>query len=65
MALKFVSRQKNLESVRENKEEVTKDDVIVSLMADLQQEQDKDSEIVITQLHGKVSVWTFIFPLFK
>ena len=35
-------------------EEVKKDDVIVSLLADLQQEQDKDSETVISQLQEKV-----------
>ena len=51
-SVKAPGRKKRLE--RETKKSVTFDEVIVSIMADLQQQQDKESEIVIQQLPEKV-----------
>ena len=51
--MKLTSRQRNLEIQRPG-EEVSKHDVIVTLLADLQQEQDKESEILMALLPDKV-----------
>ena len=51
--MKLTSRQRNLELQRPG-EELSKDDVIVTLLADLQQEQDKESEVLMTLLPDKV-----------
>ena len=50
---KIVNRQKYLETSQD--EVVEKDDVIVSLLADLQQEQDQESEKLVNELQDKVS----------
>lgn len=50
---KIVNRQKYLETSQG--EVVEKDDVIVSLLADLQQEQDQESEKLVNDLQDKVS----------
>ena len=50
---KIVNRQKYLETSQD--EVVEKDDVIVSLLADLQQEQDQESEKLVNDLQNKVS----------
>ena len=55
--MKLTSRQRNLEIQRPG-EEVSKHDVIVTLLADLQQEQDKESEILMTLLPDKVRCYT-------
>lgn len=49
---KVVNRQKYLELSQE--ETVKKDDVIVSLLADLQQEQDQESERLVNEMQDKV-----------
>lgn len=49
---KVVNRQKYLETTQE--EAVEKDDVIVSLLADLQQEQDQESEKLVNEMQDKV-----------
>lgn len=49
---KVVNRQKYLELSQE--ETVKKDDVIVSLLADLQQEQDQESEKLVNEMQDKV-----------
>lgn len=49
--LKLVSRRKLLQSTRS---EVTVDEVIVSIMADLQLHQDKESEAIMQTLPDKV-----------
>lgn len=51
--MKLTSRQRNLELQRPG-EEISRHDVIVTLLADLQQEQDKESEILIRLLPDKV-----------
>lgn len=51
--MKLTSRQRNLELQRPG-EDVSKNDVIVTLLADLQQEQDKESEILMSLLPDKV-----------
>lgn len=53
--MKLTSRQRNLELQRPG-EEVSRDDVVVTLLADLQQEQDKESEILIRLLPDKVTI---------
>ena len=50
---KVVNRQKYLETSQDGV--VEKDDVIVSLLADLQQEQDQESEKLVNDLQDKVS----------
>ena len=50
---KIVNRQKYLETSQDGV--VEKDDVIVSLLADLQQEQDQESEKLVNDLQDKVS----------
>ena len=50
--MKLISRLRNLEIQRPG-EEVTKHDAIITLMADLQQEQDKESEILMALLPDK------------
>ena len=50
---KIVNRQKYLETSQDGV--VEKDDVIVSLLADLQQEQDQESEKLVNGLQDKVS----------
>ena len=50
---KIVNRQKYLETSQDGV--VEKDDVIVSLLADLQQEQDQESEKLVNELQDKVS----------
>ncbi len=55
--MKLTSRQRNLEIQRPG-EEVSKHDVIVTLLADLQQEQDKESEILMALLPDKVRCYT-------
>ena len=50
---KIVNRQKHLETSQDGV--VEKDDVIVSLLADLQQEQDQESEKLVNDLQDKVS----------
>ena len=49
---KIVNRQKYLETSQDGV--VAKDDVIVSLLADLQQEQDQESEKLVNDLQDKV-----------
>lgn len=49
---KIVNRQKYLETSQDGV--VEKDDVIVSLLADLQQEQDQESEKLVNELQDKV-----------
>ena len=51
--MKLTSRLRNLE-IQKPGEEVTKHDAIITLMADLQQEQDKESEILMALLPDKV-----------
>lgn len=51
--LKIVNRQKFLETSEDGV--VEKDDVIVSLLADLQQEQDQESEKLVNDLQDKVT----------
>ena len=51
---KVVNRQKYLE-ISQN-EAVQKDDVIVSLLADLQQEQDQESEKMVNEMQDKVAI---------
>ena len=51
---KIVNRQKYLETSQDGV--VEKDDVIVSLLADLQQEQDQESEKLVNELQDKVSL---------
>lgn len=55
---KVVNRQKYLELSQE--ETVKKDDVIVSLLADLQQEQDKESEKLVNEMQDKVCYVSFV-----
>ena len=50
---KIVNRQKYLETSQDSV--VEKDDVIVSLLADLQQEQDQESEKLVNDLQDKVN----------
>lgn len=50
---KVVNRQKFLEITQEGP--VEKDDVIVSLLADLQQEQDQESEKLVNEMQDKVN----------
>lgn len=50
---KIVNRQKFLETSQDGV--VEKDDVIVSLLADLQQEQDQESEKLVNDLQDKVT----------
>ena len=57
--MKLTSRQRNLELQRPG-EEVSRHDVIVTLLADLQQEQDKESEILIRLLPDKVPMKVFV-----
>ena len=51
---KVVNRQKYLEITREGEQAVERDDVIVSLLADLQQEQDQESEKLVNEMQDKV-----------
>ena len=50
---KTVNRQKHLEASQDGA--VEKDDVIVSLLADLQQEQDQESEKLVNEMQDKVT----------
>lgn len=50
---KVVNRQKYLET-QDEEQAVEKDDVIVSLLADLQQEQDQESEKLVNEMQDKV-----------
>jgi len=52
---KVVNRQKYLEITQEEEQAVEKDDVIVSLLADLQQEQDQESEKLVNEMQDKVT----------
>ena len=56
---KIVNRQKYLETSQDGV--VEKDDVIVSLLADLQQEQDQESEKLVNELQDKVRFKPFTF----
>jgi len=49
-----VNRQKYLEITQDEEQTVEKDDVIVSLLADLQQEQDQESERLVNEMQDKV-----------
>ena len=51
---KVVNRQKYLEITQDGEQTVEKDDVIVSLLADLQQEQDQESEKLVNEMQDKV-----------
>ena len=51
---KVVNRQKYLEITQDEEQTVEKDDVIVSLLADLQQEQDQESERLVNEMQDKV-----------
>ena len=53
-ALKIVTRQHKLETDNDGVP-TSKDDVIVSIMADLQQQQDQESERVLKEIVEKVS----------
>jgi hypothetical protein len=55
-AVKFVNRKNYLQKSCEEEGAVPRDDVIISLLADLQQEQDKESEIAIGTMQDKVCV---------
>lgn len=52
---KVVNRQKYLEITEDKEQAVEKDDVIVSLLADLQQEQDQESEKLVNEMQDKVT----------
>lgn len=52
---KVVNRQKYLEITEDKEQAVKKDDVIVSLLADLQQEQDQESEKLVNEMQDKVT----------
>ena len=52
---KVVNRQKYLETTQDGEQAVEKDDVIVSLLADLQQEQDQESEKLVNEMQDKVT----------
>ena len=52
---KVVNRQKYLEINKDGEQAVEKDDVIVSLLADLQQEQDQESEKLVNEMQDKVT----------
>lgn len=52
---KVVNRQKYLEITEDREQAVEKDDVIVSLIADLQQEQDQESEKLVNEMQDKVT----------
>lgn len=52
---KVVNRQKYLEITEDKGQAVEKDDVIVSLLADLQQEQDQESEKLVNEMQDKVT----------
>lgn len=52
---KVVNRQKYLEITQDGEQAVEKDDVIVSLLADLQQEQDQESEKLVNEMQDKVT----------
>lgn len=52
---KVVNRQKYLEITEDGEQAVEKDDVIVSLLADLQQEQDQESEKLVNEMQDKVT----------
>ena len=54
-AFKIVNRQNYLEASQD--EAVQRDDVIVSLLADLQQEQDQESEKLVNDMQDKVTVF--------
>ena len=51
---KVVNRQKYLELSQDGS--VEKDDVVISLLADLQQEQDQESEKMVNEMQDKVTV---------
>lgn len=53
-AVKFVNRRNHLQKSREEEGPIPRDDVIISVFADLQQEQDKESELVIEAMQDKV-----------
>ena len=53
LSIKFVSKQENLSK---NKEDISAEDVNVSLMADLQQAQDEETRNVMDSLQQKVSI---------
>ena len=53
LSIKFVSMYENLSK---NKENVSAEDVNVSLMADLQQAQDEEMRTVMDSLQQKVSI---------
>ncbi|XP_032219683.2 trichohyalin [Nematostella vectensis] len=52
-AIKLVSRKAHLAKSREDGSEVPRDEVMISLIADLQQEQDKESEGVLASMQEK------------
>ncbi|EDO46860.1 predicted protein, partial [Nematostella vectensis] len=52
-AIKLVSRKAHLAKSREVGSEVPRDEVMISLIADLQQEQDKESEGVLASMQEK------------
>lgn len=60
---KVVNRQKYLELLQE--ETVKKDDVIVSLLADLQQEQDQESEKLVNEMQDKVCYVSLVVCVIK
>lgn len=51
---KVVNRQKYLEISQDGA--VEKDDIVISLLADLQQEQDQESEKLVNEMQDKVTV---------
>lgn len=55
VVFKVVNRQKYLEITQDGEQAVEKDDVIVSLLADLQQEQDQESEKLVNEMQDKVT----------
>ena len=57
-AVKFVNRQTHLQKSRQEEGTIPRDDVLISLLADLQQEQDKESEVVIGTMQDKVSTYS-------
>lgn len=56
LSIKFVSKHENL---IKNKEDISAEDVNVSLMADLQEAQDEETRTVMDSLQQKVSISCF------
>ena len=62
LSIKFVSKHENL---IKNKEDISAEDVNVSLMADLQEAQDEETRTVMDSLQQKVSISCFFYIFFS